>query len=51
MIQRLHIKDFAIIDEIDIEGPKQGEVLVRMHATGVCPVSYTHLTLPTSDLV
>jgi threonine dehydrogenase-like Zn-dependent dehydrogenase len=25
-----------IIDEIDLEGPKAGEVLVRLSATGVC---------------
>ncbi|MGB7450555.1 MAG: S-(hydroxymethyl)glutathione dehydrogenase, partial [Lysobacterales bacterium] len=24
------------VTEIDVEGPKQGEVLVRMVATGVC---------------
>ena len=25
-----------VIEEIDVEGPKAGEVLVRMVATGVC---------------
>jgi S-(hydroxymethyl)glutathione dehydrogenase/alcohol dehydrogenase len=25
-----------VIDEIDLEGPRQGECLVRLHATGVC---------------
>ena len=25
-----------IIDEIDLEGPRAGEVLVRLRATGVC---------------
>ena len=25
-----------VIEEIDISGPKQGEVMVKMHATGVC---------------
>ncbi len=25
-----------VIEEVDLEGPKQGEVLVRLHATGVC---------------
>jgi S-(hydroxymethyl)glutathione dehydrogenase/alcohol dehydrogenase len=24
------------IEEIDVAGPKQGEVLLRLHATGVC---------------
>src|ERR1044071_6378752 len=24
------------ITEVDVEGPKRGEVLVRIHATGVC---------------
>ena len=24
------------IDQIDLEGPKEGEVLVRLAATGVC---------------
>src|SRR5580765_6907379 len=24
------------ITEIDVEGPKRGEVLIRIHATGVC---------------
>ena len=49
-----------IIEEVDLEGPKDNEVLVEMKATGVChtdaftlsgddpeAVSYTHLTLPT----
>ena len=41
------------ICDVDLEGPKEGEVLVELKATGVChtdaftPVSYTHLTLPT----
>ena len=25
-----------VVDELDLEGPKQGEVLVRLAATGVC---------------
>ena len=25
------------IEEIDLDGPKQGEVLVRLAATGACP--------------
>ena len=25
-----------VIDEVDLEGPKAGEVLVRLAATGVC---------------
>ncbi len=25
-----------VVDEVDLEGPKAGEVLVRLHATGVC---------------
>lgn len=25
-----------VIDEVELEGPKEGEVLCRMHATGVC---------------
>ena len=38
-----------IVDYVDLEGPKQGEVLVEIKSTGVChtAVSYTHLTLPT----
>ena len=34
------------IVEVDLEGPRAGEVLVEMKATGIS-VSYTHLTLPT----
>ena len=37
------------IEEVDVEGPKEGEVLVRVVATGA--VSYTHLTLPTKRIV
>ena len=46
-----------IIDYVDLERPKKGEVLVEIKSTGVChtdaytPVSYTHLTLPTILLV
>ena len=29
-------KQPLVIEEIDIEGPKAGEVMVKMHATGVC---------------
>ena len=29
--------------------PRGTEVLIRIIACGVCPVSYTHLTLPTSN--
>ena len=36
------------IVELDLEGPKEGEVLVEIKASGICPVSYTHLTLPTN---
>ena len=55
------------MEEIDVEFPKKGEVLVRIVASGVChtdaftlsgddpegvfPVSYTHLTLPTTPYV
>ena len=32
-----------VIDEIDLEGPKEGECLVRLAATGVCHTdAYTH---------
>ena len=34
------------IAEVDLDGPKSGEVLIEIKATGVS-VSYTHLTLPT----
>ena len=56
-------KDLEIV-EVDVEGPKAGEVLVEIKATGIChtdaftlsgddpeAVSYTHLTLPTILLV
>ena len=50
------------IMEVDLAGPREGEVLVEIMATGIChtdaftlsgddPVSYTHLTLPTILLV
>ena len=35
-------------DEIHVSG---GKLVVKVHGTGLEPVSYTHLTLPTSDLV
>lgn len=25
-----------VIEEVELDGPKEGEVLCRMHATGVC---------------
>ena len=44
-----------VIDIVDLEGPKEGEVLVEIMASGVChtdaSVSYTHLTLPTTPYV
>jgi len=33
-----------VIEEVDVEGPKQGEVLVRMVATGVCHTDAFTLT-------
>ena len=42
------------IVEVDLEGPRAGEVLVEIKATGIChtdAVSYTHLTLPTKRIV
>jgi len=35
------------IEDVDIDKPQDREVLLRTVASGVCPVSYTHLTLPT----
>ena len=36
------------IETLDLAPPFADEVLVRIVASGVCPVSYTHLTLPTN---
>ena len=44
-----------VIETVQLQGPKFGEVLVEIKATGIChtdeSVSYTHLTLPTILLV
>ena len=37
--------DLLVLDEVDVA------VAIVIDAHGVVPVSYTHLTLPTSDLV
>ena len=37
--------------EWNMERRIQGQIDVELNATGLNPVSYTHLTLPTSDLV
>ena len=37
----------AIRDGLEVRDPGPTEVEVRIVAAGLCPVSYTHLTLPT----
>ena len=45
--------DVQMIDEngLRMDGRKPGDLRPISIETGVIPVSYTHLTLPTSDLV
>ena len=31
------------IATVKLDGPQAGEVMVEIKATGICPVSYTHL--------
>ena len=38
-------KDLEIV-EVDVEGPKAGEVLVEVKATGIC-LSLIHISEPT----
>ena len=56
MLIQLAIRDFAIVDTLDLEfqagmtaitGETGAGKSIMLGALGLCPVSYTHLTLPT----
>jgi S-(hydroxymethyl)glutathione dehydrogenase / alcohol dehydrogenase len=40
-----------VIEEIDLDGPKKGEVLIRMVATGVCHTDAFTLSGSDPDMV
>ena len=49
MLQYLHVKNLALIDEIEVEFRNGLNILTGETGAGksIIPVSYTHLTLPT----
>ena len=42
------VNEPLVIEQVDLDQPARNEVLIRTAFAGVCPVSYTHLTLPTN---